>query len=260
LLGPDLALLGEAARAAGAIARRHFGTRPRAWEKGAGQGPVSEADLEIDAMLRARLTAARPGYGWLSEESPDDPARLAAADLFVVDPLDGTRAFLDGRPEFAHALAVVRGGRPVAAVVHLPLLGLTYEASAGGGARLNGRPLAAAPPPALAAARLLVGRSQLAPGLWPGGAPVAARQARPALAWRLCLVAEGAYDGTLTFRDVWHWDIAAGALVAGEAGLVVTDRAGAPLRFNTAVPRSPGLVVAPAALHDDLRARMAAPS
>lgn len=255
----DLALLIEAAEAAGAIARHHFGRRPRAWDKGEGQGPVSEADLEIDAMLRHRLLAARPGYGWLSEKTADDPARLAAPALFVVDPIDGTRAFLAGEPGFAHALAVVRDGSPVAGVVHLPVLGMTYAATAGGGARLNGRPIApAAVPEALEAVRLLVGRSQLQPGFWPGGVPPVSRHVRQSLAWRLCLVAEGAFDGTLTFRDVWHWDIAAGALVAAEAGALVTDRRGAGLRFNTADPRSAGLLVAPAALHRRLFARLAA--
>lgn len=254
----DLALLLKAAAAAGAIARRHFGSRPRAWDKGGGQGPVSEADLEIDAMLHERLCAARPDYGWLSEETADDGERLAAPALFVVDPIDGTRAFLAGRPDFAHALAVVRDRQPVAAVVHLPLLDLTYAATAGGGARLNGRTIAPAAPAALDAARLLVGRSQLAPGFWPGGVPPVAPHFRHSLAWRLCLVAEGAFDGTLTFRDVWHWDIAAGALVAAEAGATVTDRRGAALRFNTADPRSAGLLAAPAALHRGLFARLAA--
>lgn len=252
----DLELLSAAAEAAGAIARRHFGTRTRWWEKAGGEGPVTEADIEIDAMLRARLTAARPGYGWLSEETADDAARLSAPALFVVDPIDGTRAFLAGNPGFAHALAVVRDGRPSAGVVHLPALGLTYTATAGGGARLTGRPLAAAAGVALDGARLLVSKSQLAPELWPGGVPPVERHFRHALAWRLCLVAEGAFHGTLTLRDAWHWDIAAGALVAAEAGARVTDRSGQALRFNTPVPASPGIIAAPPALHDRLAARL----
>ncbi|MCB1371292.1 MAG: 3'(2'),5'-bisphosphate nucleotidase CysQ, partial [Rhodobacteraceae bacterium] len=95
--GRDLALLEEAARAAGEIALRHFDGARAATEKPGGQGPVTEADLEIDRMLRAELTAARPGYGWLSEESEDGTARLAAERVFIVDPIDGTRAFIAGR-------------------------------------------------------------------------------------------------------------------------------------------------------------------
>lgn len=252
----DLALLVAAAEAAGAIARRHFRARPAAWEKGGGQGPVSEADLEIDAMLRARLRAARPGYGWLSEETADDPARLDAEALFVVDPIDGTRAFLEGQDSFAHSLAVVRGGRPVAGVVHLPLKGLTYTATAGGGAQLNGRPLAAVRPPGPGLPRVLVSRSQLAPELWPGGVPALERHFRPSLAWRLCLVAEGAFDGMLTLREAWHWDIAAGSLIAEEAGARVTDRSGAPLAFNTPRPASPGVIAGGPGLHARLAERL----
>ena len=245
----DLHLLSEAARAAGDIARRHFGSGPAAWDKGAGQGPVSEADLEIDLMLRDRLLAARPGYGWLSEESTDDPARLAAESVFIVDPIDGTRAFLEGQKGFAHALAVARGGKVTAAVVHLPLLDRTYTARAGGGAFVNDRPLVTPPRQGLLGARILASRGQLDPGLWPGGLPLVERHFRPSLAWRLCLVAEGAFHGTVTLRDTWDWDTAAAGLIAEEAGARVTDRFGVALTFNTEAPRSPGLIAGPAGVH-----------
>ncbi len=253
----DLTLLVAAAEAAGAIARRHFRTGVASWDKGGGQGPVSAADLEIDAMLRARLRDARPAYGWLSEETPDDPARLGAAALFVVDPIDGTRAFLEGQDSFAHALAVVRGGRAVAGVVHLPMKGLTYTATAGGGAWLNGRPIAAAPGGGAGSPRVLVSKAQLAPELWPGGVPALIRHFRPSLAWRLCLVAEGAFDGMVALRETWHWDIAAASLIAAEAGARVTDRTGAALAFNTPRPTSPGVVAGSPALHASLAARLA---
>ena len=241
-------LLG-AAEAAGAIAARHFGARPEVWEKDAGQGPVTEADLEIDRMLRARLLAARPGYGWLSEETPDDAARLASEAVFIVDPIDGTRAFIEGNKGFAHALAVARAGRVTAAVVHLPLMALTYAARAGGGALLNDRPLVVAPRKGLVGAHVLARRSQLEPGLWPGGLPLIHRHFRPSLAWRLCLVAEGAFDATVTLRDTWDWDTAAAALIAEEAGARVTDRLGKPLIFNTPEPRSSGLIAAAPGVH-----------
>ena len=245
----DLALLGEAARAAGEIAQRHFGKGPSSWEKGAGQGPVSEADLEIDLMLRDRLLAARPGYGWLSEESPDDPDRLGREAVFIVDPIDGTRAFLEGQKGFAHALAVARGGRVTAAVVHLPLLDRTYTARAGHGAFLNDRPLVTPLRTGLMGARILASRGQLDPGLWPGGLPLVERHFRSSLAWRLCLVAEGAFHGTVTLRDTWDWDTAAASLIAEEAGARVTDRLGAALAFNTPEPRSAGLLAGPAPVH-----------
>lgn len=252
----DLALLIEAARAAGTIAAGHFGQGPASWNKSGGQGPVSEADLEIDRMLRARLSAARPDYGWLSEETEDGAARLAARSLFIVDPIDGTRAFLNGDKGFAHALAVVRDGRVHAAVVHLPLMGLTYSARRGGGAREGARALAPSPRGTLAGARVLASQGQLAPALWPCGLPAVERHFRPSLAWRLCLVAEGAFDATVSLRDTWDWDTAAAALIAEEAGIRVTDRHGAALAFNTPAPRSAGLLAAPPAVHAEMLARL----
>lgn len=258
----DLGLLAQAAVSAGDIARRHFGTGPTTWDKGAGQGPVTEADLEIDAMLRARLLAARPGYGWLSEETEDNAARLTAERVFIVDPIDGTRAFIDGQKGFAHALAVAEGGRVTAALVYLPLLDLTYSALAGGGAWLNGRPLASLPQTGAKAmvegARLLASRKQMSPEYWRAGAvPDVARHFRPSIAWRLCLVAEGAFDATLAQHDTWEWDTAAAALIATEAGARVTDALGTALRFNRPHPASRGLLAAPPGLHAGLLARLA---
>lgn len=248
----DLPLLLDAARAAGVIAARHFGTGPDSWDKGCGQGPVSVADLEIDRMLRTTLTAARPTYGWLSEETEDDPSRLTRPHAFVVDPIDGTRAFLDGQTTFAHALAVVHDGIPVAGVVHLPLQDLTYSAVLGGGAWLNGVRLTTPLRQGLTGARLLATRPVMAAAHWPGGVPDIARHFRPSLAWRLALVAEGRFDGMVTLRDTWNWDIAASTLIAREAGATVTDRFGAALRFNTPRPMTAGVLAGSEPVHAGL--------
>lgn len=245
----DLALLTDAARAAGDIARRHFGATPRIWDKGAGQGPVTEADLEIDSMLRARLMAARPDYGWLSEESADDPARLDAERMFIIDPIDGTRSFIDGQKGFAHALAVIENGVPLAAVVYLPMLDLCYKAALGHGTHLNNHPIHVSPRANLTGAQVLAANPQLQPQHWPGGVPQVARHFRPSLAWRMALVAEGAFDAMLTLRPTWHWDIAAGALLISEAGGIVTSGQGAGLRFDTEHPASDGVIAANPALH-----------
>lgn len=251
----DLALLIDAAKAAGDIATQHFGNRPKAWEKSDGQGPVTQADLEIDAMLKARLTAARPEYGWLSEESTDDLERLERARVFVVDPIDGTRAFIDGQKGFAHVICVVEHGKPVAAVVHLPLLGHTYSAASGQGAYLGARPLQVSKRSAISGAQILVARPQLAARHWPGGVPECDRHFRPSLAWRLALVAEGAFDAMLTLRPTWHWDVAAGSLLVCEAGGVVSDGTGARLCFNLPEPRADGIIAAGPALHAALLER-----
>ncbi len=246
----DLALLVATAETAGAIARRHFGKTPRVWQKAEGQGPVSQADLEIDEMLRDRLLRARPGYGWLSEESAQEPG--AAARGFIVDPIDGTRAFLDGQTGFAHALAVVEHGVPVAAVVHLPLRDLCYTAARGAGAWLNGAPIRVRSGARVAGAEVLVARPQLAAEHWPGGVPQVSRHFRPSLAWRMALVAEGRFDAMLALRPTWHWDIAAGALLIAEAGGVVSDGCGSALRFDTDSPHSDGVIAAGPALHAEL--------
>ncbi|MEO0621694.1 MAG: 3'(2'),5'-bisphosphate nucleotidase CysQ [Pseudomonadota bacterium] len=249
----DRALLVEAAKAGGAVALEHFRASVRSWDKSGGQGPVSEADLAVNRAVEAILTTRRPAYGWLSEEDTDNQERLAAERVFVVDPIDGTRAFLEDKPEFAVALAVIAGGRPIAGAVCLPALGETYSAHMGGGATVMREgetyPLSVSQRAEPDGARALANRSQLAEEHWPGGVPALRREYRPSLAWRLCLVASGQFDTVLTFRKAWEWDIASGALIVGEAGGRITDAAGEELCFNRAEPRLPSMVAAPPALH-----------
>lgn len=251
----DLALMLEVAKRAGDMARGYLAAGLQVQEKPDGQGPVTDADLAIDAMLRDTLTGARPDHGWLSEETPDAPARLSRKRVFVVDPIDGTRAFIDGQQGFAHVISVVDDGVPVLAVVHLPLMDLTYAAAQGQGATLNGVAIQVNTPAQSMGAQVLASRPMLAPDLWPQGVPEVTRHFRPSLAWRLALVAEGQFDAMLTFRPTWHWDIAAGALLVAEAGGRVTDGQGHALRFNTAHPHSAGVIAAGPALHTDLIAR-----
>ncbi len=253
----DLTLLRDAALEAGRIATRYFRSDQQVWDKGGGQGPVSEADLEIDRMLKARLSAARPDYGWLSEETEDNDKRLSAERVFIIDPIDGTRAFVNGQTTFAHSLAVAERGRVVAAVVHLPLRELTYEAIPGGGAFLNGRKLAASKRSGLKGAHVLAPGKQMVPELWPGGLPEFERHFRSSLAYRLCLVAEGRFDAMLTLRDAWEWDIAAGTLICTEASATVSDRFGQALTFNTPGAQTPGVLAAGPAIHAGILAHIA---
>jgi myo-inositol-1(or 4)-monophosphatase len=252
----DLDLLITAARLAGDIALRHWRQSPEVWEKADGQGPVSAADLEVNVALEALLRQARPDYGWLSEESPDSAERLATEAQFVLDPIDGTRSFLQGDSSFSHAIAVVRDGAVMAGVVYLPAQDKLYAATAEGPALLNGAVIHANACQTSLNAQLLTGKALLAPEYWPGGVPQVQRHFRASIAWRLCLVAEGAFDAMLTLRPAWEWDIAAGALIAARAGAAVSDRRGAALRFNAPDPRSDGVVVAAPGLHADLMARL----
>lgn len=219
--------------------------------------PVSAADLEVNALLRRVLTAARPDDGWLSEESPDDPARMRAPRCLIVDPIDGTRAFLAGGRDWSIALAVVQGGAPVAAVVHLPARGTTYAAAAGQGARRDGAPMRTAPRAAASGATVLASRSAFDAGNWTNGTSGLTRHFRSSMAYRMALVSEGRFDAMLTLHPSWDWDIAAGALLVAEAGGTATDRTGAPLSFNTRGRRSNGVIAANPALAGAIRDRLA---
>ncbi|MFC3612179.1 inositol monophosphatase family protein [Lutimaribacter marinistellae] len=253
----DLALLIDAAREAGRIAGRYTGPTAERWEKAAGAGPVTEADLAVNEMLEARLPAARPGYGWLSEESEDSPERLERETLFIIDPIDGTRSFAEGSRTWAHSLAIAHRGEVTAAVVYLPQRDLLYAAAKGEGATLNDVPIRVSEVPALDRAEILAAKPNLESKHWRAGTPPNfARAYRPSLAYRLALVAQGRFDGMLTLRPSWEWDIAAGALIITEAGGTCTDRSGAPLRFNTARARLDGVVAGGRAVHDALGAAL----
>lgn len=252
----DLALLTEAALKAGEIALGYWKRNPKSWDKGGGHGPVTEADLAVNEMLAATLHAARPDYGWLSEETEDGAARQDAERLFIIDPIDGTRAFLAGEETFAHSLAVAENGRVTAGVVYLPALDRLYTACDHGPALCDGQPIRASARDGIEGASLLATRSSLAPEHWPGGVPDLARSFRASLAYRLSLVAEGRFDGMLTLRDTWEWDIAAGCLICERAGARVTDRTGAPIVFNATHPQAAGVVAAAPGLHAALLSRL----
>lgn len=248
----DLALLIDAARDAGRTAITFTADTPRSWEKPGNLGPVTEADLAVDTLLRERLISARPDYGWLSEETPDTETRLNHERVFIIDPIDGTRSFIEGSDTWAHSLAVAEAGVVIAAAVYLPVKGKLYAAARGQGARLNDRPIRASARERLTGARVLASKPSYDPRHWPAGVPEVSRHNRPSLAYRLSLVAEGRYDAMLTFRDSWEWDIAAGDLILREAGAITSDRNGGPLRFNNAHPQVDGMVAAGPELHAEI--------
>ena len=252
----DLELLTRAARAAGEIACGFSGETARRWDKGADAGPVTEADLAVNEMLADTLLGARPGYGWLSEETEDDPARLNREQVFIVDPIDGTRSFIEGSRTWAHALAVARNGIVEAAVVYLPRLDKLYAAAAGDGAWLNGQAIGVSGA-ALPGASILAARPAFAPEHWRAGPPDMRRSHRPSLAYRTSLVAEGRFDAMLTLRPTWEWDVAAGDLILREAGAVTSDRAAQALRFNNPVPRLNGVLAANPVLHREIAGALA---
>lgn len=236
---------------AGRIATGFAGETARRWDKPGGAGPVTEADLAVNDALRETLTLARPDYGWLSEESEDGSDRLSRDRVFIVDPIDGTRSFIEGANTWAHALAVAERGQITAAVVFLPRLGLLYSASRGGGAFLNNAPIRASDVRGFADATILAAKPTLAAQKWRAGVcPDFKLAYRPSLAYRLGLVAQARFDAMITLRHSWEWDIAAGALIVEEAGGRCTDRGGISLRFNNADPRLDGVVAGGCPIHN----------
>ncbi len=250
----DLTLLLDAAHEAGRIATRFTGPEARRWDKPDGAGPVTEADLAVNEMLEDRLQTARPDYGWLSEETEDNTDRLTRERVFIVDPIDGTRSFAEGSNTWAHALAIAERGRVVAGVIYLPKRDLLYSAALGQGAFLNGEQIRVRPQDDLTRAEILAARPNLADMHWTAGKPPDfARSYRPSLAYRLALVAQGRYDGMLTLRPSWEWDIAAGDLILREAGARCTDRNGVDLLFNNARPLLNGVVAGGQPVHAQLQ-------
>ncbi|MCA0041937.1 3'(2'),5'-bisphosphate nucleotidase CysQ [Celeribacter litoreus] len=253
----DLELLIEAARNAGEIARPYWRAEPKTWDKGGGQGPVTEADLAVDRMLHEYLLSERPDYGWLSEETVDATAeRLGRDRVFIVDPIDGTRSFIHGDHNWAHSLAIAEAGEVVAAVVYLPMRDRLFTAIKGGGAELNGEILRASQRCDLDGATVLAPRQHLADEHWQGGSPNFIHKFRPSLAYRLALVAQGRYDAMFAFRPTWEWDVAAGTLILSEAGGVVSDRRGKKPLFNQPKPQLDGLVAGCPALAQGILARL----
>ena len=244
----DLALIRDAALAAGelALAEREAGLKT--WSKPGGS-PVTSADMAVDRVLKDVLLSARPDYGWLSEETEDSAERLARRRIFVVDPIDGTVAYMKGKPWWCIPVAVVEDGRPVAAVIHAPALNETFCATLGGGATLNGQPISASDTDDLDDASVLADARLMEGPHWDEPWPPMRYEKRNAIAYRMALVAAGAFDAAIALTPKWDWDIAAGALIAAEAGAKVSDHHGNPWRFNRPDPRQASLVCAAPALH-----------
>jgi myo-inositol-1(or 4)-monophosphatase len=189
--------------------------------------------------------AARPDYGWLSEESADDPARLSRRHVFVVDPIDGTVAFLKNRPHFTICAAVVVDGRPSCGAIYNPISDELYSARSGDGARRNGAPIHVTARETLAECAMLGDRTQLTRAPW----PMLHVQNRNSVAYRLMLVADGSADASVSLSAKRDWDLAAADIILHEAGGCLTDAHGTALRYNGASTIQPSLVAANPALH-----------
>jgi len=248
----DLALLIETARTAGAIARDYFYKgNTKSWNKSE-NNPVTEADIAVNDYLEKTLQAARPNYGWLSEETQDDASRITAKCSFIVDPIDGTRAFIDGKPHFTICLAVIENGRAVTGVVYNPILDEMFEASLGTGARLNGKKISPSKCTSIAGCSI-VGYSRKFKRL---GWPEMKVSIRNSMAYRIVLVAAGIRDATVSFTPKSDWDLAAATIIATEAGAMTTDLDGNAFHFAKDHITENGVICASPYLHDLLLSKV----
>jgi myo-inositol-1(or 4)-monophosphatase len=235
------ALLAAAVREAGALALTKFRTPLKSWTK-AQDSPVSEIDIAVDELLRARLSGAAPDYGWLSEESIDNPQRLTAQHLWIVDPIDGTRAFIAGREDWVISAALARDGRPVVGAIYVPVEDALFLAIDGEGATLNGNRLSIRQDEALHDARVS-GPKRYVEAL----AATQRVEAIPrihSLALRLARVADETLDVAFAGGNSRDWDIAAADVIVHEAGGALTDLAGQRAIYNRPDPVHGGLVAA----------------
>lgn len=213
----DLDLIREAAAEAGKIALRYFGQSPEVWLKN-GQSPVSEADLAVDRFLRAFLLDARPDYGWISEETATDEQRTDRQRAFVVDPIDGTRAFLAGDDRWCVSIAVIDQGKPRCGVLDVPVRKEVLTAASGQGAFQNGKAIVSRLPTDGSVYNVAMSRSHF--NELPEGfrSKVSFSPYVPSLAYRIALVGRSDLAGTFVRGGAHDWDLAAADLVLSEAG------------------------------------------
>ncbi|MEM6626735.1 MAG: 3'(2'),5'-bisphosphate nucleotidase CysQ [Pseudomonadota bacterium] len=246
----DLKVLKTAVLEAGALALDWYQKGAEAWDKTPGH-PVTEADIAVNDLLAQRLNMARPDYGWLSEETKDDPRDRDMTRVFVVDPIDGTRAFMRREPYFCVAAARLEGDKPVAAAIFNPATDELFEAAIGGGAKLNGEPIRAGDASQIKNCRMIGHANMFKHPAWPKAWPrMELNLPVPnAIAYRIALVASGRWHGAIALSSKSDWDLAAATLILEEAGGVCTDHCARPFSFNGKNPAQRSVVAAGAALH-----------
>lgn len=237
----DAARLAAAVQEAGAVALKFYKGPLKKWTKGEGDSPVTEADIAANELLHAHLL--RPGEGWLSEESENDPARLRARRVWVVDPIDGTRAFIAGREDWSISAALVEDGRPTVAAVFAPVTEEMFVATVGNGATRNDVAMTATSGSELAGAKL-GGPKRIVDWLTQRHPNLVAMPRIHSLALRIVRVATGELDAAIAGGSGHDWDLAAADLLVHEAGGAITGLDGKPLIYNKPEPVHSMLVAA----------------
>jgi myo-inositol-1(or 4)-monophosphatase len=262
-LNADLELAVAAARRAGAVVMRHFGREMVVEMKAPGQ-PLTEADLAADALLKDMLLGERPGYGWLSEETADGPDRLARRRVWIVDPIDGTRSFIAGLPEFSISIGLAVDGAAAVGVVYNPARDELFHAIRGNGARVTAegddhplRTVSSGHGAATGLPTMLASRSEIAAGEFDGLRDGWHLQPVGSTAYKLAMVAAGTGSAYVSRGPKSEWDVCAGVLLVREAGGRVTDMEGGDPAFNRRDPYVHGMLAAEPTLHESLLRRVA---
>ncbi len=251
----DLALMRQATREAGELALGFFGDQSNsAWRKEDGSS-VSDADIAVDQLLHERLLAARPDYGWLSEETEDDQKRLEKSRVWIVDPIDGTRAFLKNKPHWLVSVALFVEGEVQLGCLYNPVSEEFFEAQKGKGAFLNDKRILIEGQNDIAGATIIVSQGRLAGKIWPQPWPQVNSFMVNSVAYRMALVASNRADAMLALSGKSDWDLAAADLIVREAGGKVSDHKGNEFTFNRKNTRHQSVMVANPALYEQMLAR-----
>jgi len=219
------------------------------------RSPVTSADLEVNRLLHEMQREAFPDDGWLSEESPDDKTRLEKSRVWIVDPIDGTKAFVNRVPEFCISIALVEAGRPVVAAIFNPSTDELFTAIRGHGLLLNDQPVVVAPPPAYPPI-VMVNPWEQRQGRWEDLGRTMRLRPMYSIAHAMALVAAGQVQATITAEPENEWDVAAGCLLLEESGSIPTDVHGGAFRFNQPAPRFRGVIAVTATADRSLHATL----
>ena len=248
-------LVKESILEAGKLALKWFKKDPEQWEKDDGS-LVSKADIEINDLLNKLLKNKNPEFGWLSEENEDDRSRLNKKITFVVDPLDGTKAFLEGKKEFSISVAIVKNGLPISGIVFSPSTGEMFEAEKNKGSWKNNKKVIISNYNRLEKCKMIAFKPMFSHPAWKEPWPKMDIENRNSIAYRMALVASGQYDAMMALNSKNDWDIAAGDLLISEAGGIVTLHTNKKIIYNTENIKKPSVIGTNKSIHDKIIKRV----
>ena len=248
-------LVKESIVEAGKLALKWFKKDPEQWEKDDGS-LVSKADIEINDLLNKLLKNKNPEFGWLSEENEDDKSRLNKKITFVVDPLDGTKAFLEGKKEFSISIAIVKNGLPISGIVFSPSTGEMFEAEKNKGSWKNNKKIIISKYKKLEKCKMIAFKPMFSHPAWKEPWPKMDVENRNSIAYRMALVASGQYDAMMALNSKNDWDIAAGDLLISESGGVVTLHTNKKIIYNTENIKKPSVIGTNKSIHDKIIKRV----